>query len=75
MNGFGVIVDFVQIDSVPTATLQSWKKGYTSPDFLIYDLACTAQTTKSMKTNDIKLKSPIRLQKEKAKKFEFSKIC
>ena len=25
--------------------LQSWKKGYTSPDFLIYVLVCTAQTT------------------------------
>ena len=49
--------------------LQSWKKGYTSPDFLIYVLACTAQTTKSMKTNDIPLKSPIKLQKEMAKKI------
>ena len=49
--------------------IQSWKKGYTSPDFWIYVLACTAQTTKSMKSNDIPLKSPIELQKEMAKKI------
>ena len=49
--------------------IQSWKKGYTSPDFLIYVLACTAQTTKSMKTNDIPLKSPIKLQQEMQKKI------
>ena len=49
--------------------IQSRKKGYTSPEFLIYVLACTAQTTKSMKTNDIPLKSPIKLQKEIPKFF------
>ena len=38
------------------------KKGYTPPDFLIYVLSCTAHTTKSKKTNDIPLESPIKLQ-------------
>ena len=33
-----------------------------TPDFLIYVLVCTAQSTESMKTNDIPLKSPIELQ-------------
>ena len=46
-----------------------------TPDFLTYILVCTAQSTWSMKTNDIPLKSPIKLQKEMQKKFEFSKIC
>ena len=32
-------------------------------------LVCTAQTTKSMKTNDIPLKSPIKLQQEMQKKI------
>ena len=32
-------------------------------------LVCTAQTNKSMKTNDIPLKSPIKLQQEMQKKF------
>ena len=40
-----------------------------TPDFLIYVLVCTAQSTKSMKTNDIPLKSPIKLQKEMPKKI------
>ena len=56
--------------------LQLWKKGYTTPDILIYVLVCTAKTTKSLKTNDIPLKSPIKLQQEMKKNvFEFSKIC
>merc|ERR1712015_8829 len=46
------------------------------PNFLIYILVCTAQTNKSMKTSDIPLKIPIKLQQEMQKKnFEFSKIC
>ena len=49
--------------------IQSPKKGYTSPDFLIYILVCTAQITKSMKTNNIPLKSPIKLQQEMQKKI------
>ena len=40
-----------------------------TPDFLIYGLVCTAQSTKSMKTNDIPLKSPIKLQQELQKKI------
>ena len=40
-----------------------------TPDFLIYVLVCTAQTNKSMKTNDKPLKSPIKLQQEMQKKF------
>ena len=40
-----------------------------TPDFLIYVLVCTAQSTKSMKTNDIPLKSPIKLQQEMQKKI------
>ena len=42
---------------------------YIPPDFLIYFLVCTAQTTKSMKTNDIPLKSPIKLQQEMQKEI------
>ena len=37
--------------------------------FFIYILVCTAQTTKSMQTNDIPLKSPIKVQEEMQKKF------
>ena len=56
--------------------VQSPKKGYTPLDFLIYVLVCTAQTIKSMKTNDMPLESPIKLQQEMQKKnFDFSKIC
>ena len=47
--------------------IQSLKKGYIPPDFLIYVLVCTAQTTMSMETNDIPLKSPIKLQQEMQK--------
>ena len=43
---------------------------YCTPfDFWIYVLVCTAQTTKGMKTNDIPLKSPLKLQQEMQKKF------
>ena len=48
--------------------IQSPKKGYTPPDFLIYVLVCTGQTTKSMKTNDTPLKSPIKIATRNAKK-------
>ena len=59
-----------------TTDVQSPKKGYTPLHFLIYVLVCTAQTTKSMKTNDIPLKSPMKLQQDMQKKnSEFSKIC
>ena len=45
-------------------------KDYCTPsDFLIYVLVGTDQTTKSMKTNDIPLKSPIKLQQEMQKKI------
>ena len=40
----------------------------TTVHFLIYVLVCTAQTTKSMKTNDIPMKSPIEFQQEMQKK-------
>ena len=33
--------------------VQSLKEWCIPPDFLIYVLVCTAQSTKSMKTNDI----------------------
>ena len=56
-------------------TLQFGPDYYIPPDFLIYVLVCTAQTTKSMKTNDIPLKNPIKLQQEMQKNFEFSQIC
>ena len=53
--------------SVPLLQLGA---DYCTPsDFLIYVLVFTAQTTKSMKTNDIPLKSPIKLQQEMQKKF------
>ena len=55
--------------------LQCLKKQKAHPGFLIYVLVCTAQITKSMKTNNIQLKSPIKIQQEMQKKFEFSKIC
>ena len=45
------------------------ENGYTPLDFLIYVLVCTAQTIKSMKTNDIPLKSPKKLQQQMQKKF------
>ena len=52
--------------SVPLLQLGA---DYCTPsDFLIYVLVFTAQTTKSMKTNDIPLKSPIKLQQEMQKK-------
>ena len=41
---------------------------------LIYVLVCTAQITKSMKTNDIPLKSPIKLQQKMQKKLNFPKF-
>ena len=41
----------------------------TPSDFLIYVLVCTAQSTKSMKTNDIPLKSPMKLQQEMQEKI------
>ena len=40
-----------------------------TPDFLIYVLVYTAQTIKSMKTNDIPLKGPIKLRQEMQKKI------
>ena len=40
------------------------EKMVDTPNFLIYVLVCTTQTTKSIKTNDIPLKSPIKLQQE-----------
>ena len=49
--------------------VQSPNKGYTPPDFLTYVLVGTAQTIKSMKTNNIPLKSPIKLQQEMKKKI------
>ena len=36
---------------------------------------CVSTTTESMKTNNIPLKSPIKLPPEMQKKFEFFKIC
>ena len=49
--------------------IQSLKEWWIPPNFLIYVLVCTAQTTKSMKTNDIPFKSPIKLQQEIKKKI------
>ena len=47
-----------------------WGPDYCIPsNFLIYVLVCTAQTPKSMKANDIPLKSLIKLQQEMQKKF------
>ena len=54
--------------------LQSLKEWRIPPNFLIYVLDCTAQTTKIMKTNDIPFKSPIKLQQEMKKNLEFSKV-
>ena len=45
------------------------EKGYTPSNFLIYVLVCTAQTTESVKTNNIPLKSPLKLQQEMQKKI------
>ena len=39
------------------------------PNFLIYVLVCTVQSTKSMKINDMPLKTPIKLQQEMQKKI------
>ena len=55
---------FIRTYHKGTSVIQSPKKGYTPLDFLICVLVCTAQTSKSMKTNDIPLKSPIKLQQE-----------
>ena len=55
--------------------IQSPKKGYTPPDFLIYVLSCTSHTTKSMKRNDIPMEGPIKLQDEIKKKLNFPTIC
>ena len=46
-----------------------WKNDTYPPNFLIYVLVCTAQSTKSMKTNDIPLESSIKLQQEMQKKI------
>merc|ERR1712016_531294 len=50
-----------QTDTVMTRNLHT-------PNFLIYVLVCTAQSNKSMTTNDIPLKSPIKVQQEMQKK-------
>ena len=42
---------------------------YIQQDFQSDVLISTGQTTKNMKTNDIPLKSPIKLQQEMQKKF------
>ena len=42
---------------------------YIPPDFLSYVLVCRAQSNKSMKTNNIPLKSLIKLQQEMQKKI------
>ena len=55
--------------------IQCLKKQKAHADFLTYVLVCTAQTTKSMKTNNIPLKTPIKLQQEMKKKIELTKIC
>ena len=55
--------------------VQSLKEWCIPRDLLIYVLVCTAQSTNSMKTNDIPLKSPIKLQQEMEKKiWNFSKF-
>ena len=63
------------MDTYEYVYVQSLKEWCIPPNFLIYVLVCTAQSTKSMKTNDIPLKSPIKLQQEFKKQLEFSKIC
>ena len=60
---------------ISTENIQLGAYYCTPSDFLIYVLVCTDQTTKSMKTNDMPLKSPIKLQQEMQKNFEFTKIC
>ena len=50
-------------------TVQLGADYCTPSDFLIYVLVCTAQTTKSMKTNDIPSKSPTKFQQEMQKIF------
>ena len=47
--------------------VQSLKEWWIPPDFLIYILVCTAQTAKGVKTNDVPLKSPIKLQQKRKK--------
>ena len=49
--------------------LQSLKEWCIPPNFLTYVLVCTAQSSKSMKTNDTPLESPIKLQQEMQKKI------
>ena len=60
---------FKRLNKTLRNDLQSVADYCTPSDFLIYVLVCTAQATKSMKTNDIPLKSPIKLQQEMQKKF------
>ena len=45
-----------------------------TPNFLIYVLVCKAQTTKSMKTKDMPLKSPVKLQQIRGKILNFTKF-
>ena len=66
---------FKRLNKTLRNDLQSVADYCTPSDFLIYVLVFTAQTIKSMKTNDISLKSPIKLQQEMKKKLEFSKTC
>ena len=63
------VQSLVLIEEILVWYLQSLKEWYIPPDFFIYVLVCTAQTNKSMKTNDIPLKSPIKLQQEMQKKI------
>ena len=53
----------------PSTTLTVAERMVHTPNFLIYALVYTAQSTMSMKTNDIPLESPIKLQQEMQKKF------
>ena len=58
------------VEFVPQLSeLQSLKEWCIPPDFLIYVLVCTAQSTKCMKINYIPLKSPMKLQQEMQKKI------
>ncbi len=63
-----IALHFIALHCIALHSIQSWKKGYTSPDFLIYVLICTAQNIGSIKTNNIPLKSPINVQQEKQDK-------
>ena len=49
--------------------LQSPKEKYTMPVFAKHKSLCTSKTTKSIKTNDIPMKSLIKLQPEMQKKI------